>query len=159
MKPFKTIIITTVLAFTLAACADGQSGQKQTGGAVLGGVAGGLLGSQVGGGSGKLAATAVGTFLGLFLGNEVGKSLDKADKAYAAQVHHTALEKQVAGTTSSWKNPDSGNSGTVTPTRTYQASSGQYCREYQQTVTVGGRTENAFGKACRQPDGSWKVTN
>lgn len=159
MKPFKTIIITTALAFSLAACAGSQYGQKQTGGAVLGGVAGGLLGSKVGGGSGKLAATAVGTVLGLFLGSEVGKSLDKADKTYAANTYHRALETQPSGTSTVWKNPDSGNTGTVTPTRTYQESAGQYCREYQQTVTVAGRTENAFGKACRQPDGSWKVAN
>ncbi len=159
MKPFKTILIPVVFAFSLAACADSQYGQKQTGGAVLGGVAGGLLGSRVGGGSGKLAATAVGTVLGLFLGSEVGKSLDKADKAYAANTYHRALETQPVGTSSVWKNPDSGHTGTVTPTRTYQASSGEYCREYQQTITVGGRTENAFGQACRQPDGSWKVIN
>ena len=152
MKPLKTIILPMALVFGLAACADNQYGQKQTGGAVLGGVAGGLLGSQVGGGSGRLAATAVGTVLGLFLGSEVGKSLDKADKAYAANTYHRALETQPSGTSTVWKNPDSGNTGTVTPTRTYEEA-GQYCREYQQTVTVGGKTESAYGTACRQPDG------
>ena len=69
----------------------------------------------------------------------------------------STLETAQTGTTSSWTNPDSGNSGTITPTKTYQASSGEYCREYQQTVTVGGKTEQAFGTACRQPDGSWKI--
>ena len=28
-------------------------------------------------------------------------------------------------------------------------------REYQTTVTVGGRTVDAYGTACLQPDGSW----
>ena len=158
MKAFKSIILTTALAFTLSACADGP-GTKQMVGAVLGGATGGFLGSKVGGGKGRLAAIAGGTALGLFLGNGAGKSLDRADKMQAAQVSNAALEKLPSGTTSGWKNPDSGNSGTVTPTRTYQASSGQYCREYQQSVTVGGRTESAFGTACRQPDGGWKVIN
>jgi surface antigen len=47
----------------------------------------------------------------------------------------------------------------VTPTRTYQQSSGEYCREYQQTVTVGGKTQEAYGTACRQPDGTWKIVS
>jgi len=26
-------------------------------------------------------------------------------------------------------------------------------------VTVGGETEQAYGTACRQPNGSWKIVN
>ena len=33
------------------------------------------------------------------------------------------------------------------------------CREFQQTITVGGRTETAYGTACRQPDGDWKIVS
>jgi surface antigen len=36
---------------------------------------------------------------------------------------------------------------------------GAYCREFQQTVSIGGREERAYGTACRQPDGSWKVVS
>jgi surface antigen len=39
----------------------------------------------------------------------------------------------------------------------YQDNRGQYCREFTQSVTVGGKTEQAFGRACRQPDGAWKI--
>ena len=53
---------------------------------------------------------------------------------------------------------DSGHSGSVTPIRTYQ-SAGTYCREYQQTVIIGGKQEQSYGTACRQPDGSWKVVS
>jgi hypothetical protein len=31
------------------------------------------------------------------------------------------------------------------------------CREFQQTITVGGQTQEAYGTACRQSDGSWKI--
>jgi hypothetical protein len=34
---------------------------------------------------------------------------------------------------------------------------GQQCREYQRTVTIDGKTETAYGTACRQPDGTWKT--
>jgi surface antigen len=43
--------------------------------------------------------------------------------------------------------------------KTYQTSSGQYCREYQTNVTVEGKSEKAHGTACRQPDGSWKIVS
>lgn len=148
-----------ILAVTLAACEGSNYGQKQTGGAVLGGVVGGLLGSQVGGGTGRLAATAVGTVAGLFLGSEIGKSLDRADRIYAQRTASTALENNPVGQTSSWSNPDSGHSGTVTPTRTVYASSGEPCRDYQTTVTIDGRTETATGRACRQADGTWRIVN
>jgi len=154
---FIAFITAGTLVLGLTACEGNQYGEKQTVGAVLGGVAGGLLGSRVGGGSGRLAATAGGALLGVFLGSEIGKSLDKADRAYAARTTQTALETSRSGETSTWSNPDSGHSGTITPQPAYQAPSGDYCREYQQQITVGGKTESAYGTACRQPDGTWRI--
>lgn len=51
------------------------------------------------------------------------------------------------------------NYGTVTPTRDGYSSAGRYCREYQQTIVVGGRNESAYGTACQQPDGSWEIVD
>jgi surface antigen len=45
----------------------------------------------------------------------------------------------------------------LTPTRTLGTSYGGYCREFQQTVRVGGRSRQAYGTACREPDGSWRI--
>jgi surface antigen len=158
MKPGKFLIpLVAASALALAGCA-GQ-GDKQTGGTLVGAAAGGLLGAQFGTGTGKLVGTALGVLAGAYLGNQVGQSLDNADQAAMKQSTQYSLEATKAGHTSNWSNPDSGNSGSVTPTKTYQAPSGDYCREYQQTVTVGGKTEEAYGTACRKPDGSWKVKN
>jgi hypothetical protein len=41
----------------------------------------------------------------------------------------------------------------------YRAPNGQYCREYQSTVIVGGRPQPGYGTACLQPDGSWRVVD
>jgi surface antigen len=71
---------------------------------------------------------------------------------------HT-LENVPTGNTVGWRNPDSGNSGEMTVVKTREPEPGIYCREYQQTITVGGRTEEAFGKACRKKDGTWEVVN
>jgi len=146
------------LVLALAACAPGQV-KKQTGGTLIGAGLGALTGSQIGGGKGKLVAVAIGALAGAYLGNEVGKSLDRADRLAMKNTSQSALEKNPVGRTSNWSNPGSGHSGTVTPTRTYQTASGSPCREYQQTVTIDGKTEQAYGRACRQQDGSWKITN
>ncbi|MGE5504900.1 MAG: RT0821/Lpp0805 family surface protein [Actinomycetota bacterium] len=145
-----------VAASLLAACSQ-DTGVKQTGGAILGGIGGGLAGAQFGKGTGNLAATAIGTLLGAYLGSEVGKSLDRADQTAMNKATDTAHTAPV-GQSISWNNPDSGHSGTVTPVRDgTDKATGAYCREYQTTVNVGGKTEQAYGTACRQPDGSWKV--
>jgi len=36
------------------------------------------------------------------------------------------------------------------------AVTGPQCREYQTTIVIGGKPQQAFGRACRQPDGTWK---
>jgi len=158
MKPMK-VIISAALALSLAACAGNQYGEKQTSGALIGAGLGGLIGSGIGGGSGRLAATAAGAVLGLALGSEIGRSLDRADRIYAGRTQQQALETLPTGQSSTWTNPDSGHYGTVTPTRTYEVADGRYCREFQHAVTVGGKTEMAYGNACRQPDGSWQIVN
>ncbi len=148
--------LAAVLAFSLAACTQ-DSGPKQTGGTLIGAAAGGLLGAQIGRGSGRLAATAAGALLGAWVGSEVGRSLDRADRLAMAHTTQSTLETGRSYEPTTWRNPDSGHSGTITPQPAYQTQQGQYCREYQQTVTIGGRTEQAYGTACRQPDGTWKV--
>jgi surface antigen len=140
----------------LAACAN-DSGPKQNVGTVLGGVGGAVAGAQFGKGSGQLVGVAAGTLIGALLGSEVGKSLDKADRSYMDRANQRALETSPSGTQVSWRNPDSGNAGTIVPQPAYQAASGEYCREFQQTIQVGGESKQGYGTACRQPDGSWKI--
>ncbi|TWB39845.1 RT0821/Lpp0805 family surface protein [Nitrospirillum viridazoti] len=48
-------------------------------------------------------------------------------------------------------------SGSVTTLRDGHTTDGQYCREFQQNVTIGGQTQQAYGTACQQPDGAWHV--
>jgi surface antigen len=153
----RKILIATVATVFLTGCTTSM-GTKEGFGTVGGAVAGGLAGSAFGSGTGKLVAVGAGTLIGAFLGSELGRSLDRADELYLERATRTAYEAPV-GHTISWNNPETGNSGVVTTTRDGTDSSGAYCREYQQTINVGGRTERAFGVACRQPDGSWKIVS
>ncbi len=156
----KTVLTGLVaVALGLAGCTTDQWGTKQTLGTGAGAVAGGLLGSQVGGGSGRLWATGAGVLLGALVGSEIGASLDKADRMYMQQAQHRAYSAPV-GETIVWNNPESGNHGTYVATREGKSkTSGSYCREYQQTIYVGGKQESAYGTACQQPDGSWEIVN
>lgn len=150
-----------ILALTgiLAACANAQNNPKQTVGTLLGAGAGALLGSQLGGGKGKLATVAIGVLGGAYLGSEVGKSMDTVDRQKAGSAEQAALESNSDGVSKKWVNPNTKHSGRVTPTRTYQVASGEFCREYEHEIDVDGRNEVVKGTACRQPDGTWRVIN
>lgn len=78
---------------------------------------------------------------------------EQQQRAYEdAQVRATSAP---VGETIYWNDGDA--SGAVTATREGSSSLDRYCREFQQTVTIGGKTEEAYGTACRQPDGAWEV--
>jgi surface antigen len=156
----KWIAPIALVAFVVSGC--GTIGQtmadnpKASTGAALGAAGGGLIGAAAGGGA---AGIVGGVLLGGLLGGAIGSALDQRDKQLALQTQQAALENARTGQESSWRNPDTGHYGSYTPTRTYENTSGQYCREYQEKVVIDGKTHSAYGTACRQPDGSWKVVN
>jgi hypothetical protein len=44
-----------------------------------------------------------------------------------------------------------------TSPRAAPAASSDGCREYTHTVIIDGKEQQAYGRACPQPDGSWRV--
>jgi surface antigen len=146
-------VLVVILALVLVGCATAP-GPKATVGGLGGATVGGLLAAGLGASPAAIAGSVI---LGGLVGGAIGDRLDAADKKQAQQAAQRAFETAPSGSAVAWNNPDSGNSGMVTPTRTYQAANGQYCREYRQTITVGGEQHQAYGTACREPDGSWKI--
>jgi len=148
-------LMVALLGLATAGCVGyATPGPKSQVGAATGAAAGGLLGAALGG---ETEGILAGVLLGGLIGGAVGNELDNADRTYADRIAYQSLESTPSGTRSDWHNPDSGNSGWIAPTRTYQTASGRYCREFEQNVYIGGRSESAYGTACRQPDGSWQV--
>lgn len=159
MKILNRIVIGALLCSTAAGCVDSNGEiNKQTLIGLTGAAAGGIIGSNVGGGHGKVAAIIGGTLLGNMLGSEVGKSLDRNDIAYHSDTQLRALESNRVGTVSTWTNPDTGARGSIIPTKTYERNH-QYCREFNQTIEIGGRKQQGHGTACRNPDGTWEMQN
>lgn len=138
----------------------GYGGQRnvtqEQAGMFIGGALGGLLGAQVGDqeDQARTAAIIIGTLAGAAIGGSIGRSMDETDRL---KTSHT-LETVRTGVSSSWRNPDTGNQYSVTPTRTLETAAGP-CREYAINAFIEGRQEKVYGTACRQPDGSWQVSN
>jgi len=144
------IVMLVTSSLALAGC---QGMPKQDQGALAGAALGGAVGHNFGSGSGKVLATFGGALLGAFAGSHIGRQLD----AYDEQQAQRALEHSRTGYPTSWQNPDSGHEVTFVPTETYQTATGRYCREYQTQVEVGYDVKEAYGTACRQPDGGWEI--
>jgi surface antigen len=152
MKGILKTSIAACVAFSLSACTTVPSQEDQ--GVLIGAIAGGLLGNQVGGGSGRVLATVVGSLAGAAIGGSIGRHMDETDRINTSM----ALENVRTGVPSTWVNPDTGYEYVVTPTNTYESEAGP-CREYTMDATIGGQTEQVYGTACRQADGSWKVVD
>ena len=153
----KLLTLLAIGTLSLTACME-NTGNKEMMGTATGAVLGGLAGAQFGKGTGQLVGVGLGAMLGGMLGSEVGKSLDKADLAYADRATQRAYSAPI-GETISWNNPDSGNSGSITPVKDGRTSGGRYCREYSQTIYVDGRQQTGYGQACQNPDGTWQIVN
>lgn len=146
-------LIVALLALTLVGCA-GMTKEEQ--GAATGAVIGLTLGILGGNALDCKGCAAIGGAAGAIGGGAIGASwgreLDRLDRQ---QINH-ALEHKRSGVATTWHNPDSGAQHQVVlqPARQEQ---GTYCREWTDTVTVAGKKQQLYGKACRQPDGNWKL--
>jgi surface antigen len=152
MQSLRPILLAVLLA--LGACEGTGMSTGETVGTIGGAAAGGLLGAQVGKGQGRLLAAVAGTLVGGYLGNRLGARFSAADRQEAATAERSAL---TTGEPTTWSNPDSGNSGRVTPSRSFNDAAGHACREFEHTVIVDGRPESGHGTACRNANGEWEL--
>ena len=158
MKGKNSLVVgTAVIAFILTGCA-GTYNKSETG-IGLGALTGGALAYGLAKDSSKKELwTVLGIGLGAMVGQDIGAKQDDRDRMLAGQALEQTLEHAPTDTAGSWSNPDSGNSGTFTPVKTFQTAQGSPCREFVQTIYVGGQEQEGYGTACRQADGSWKIT-
>jgi surface antigen len=106
-----------------------------------------------------VGALAVATAVALTAGAQETGLLDAPEQEAMTDTVQHALEYNPTQQAAEWVNPDSGRSGAVTPTRTFENAQGQPCREFTTTIIIGGKEEQGYGTACRQPDGSWQIVS
>lgn len=154
MRKLILVSVLGVMAFEMVGCTPGNNVPGST---AAGALAGGLIGNQIFHGRNAFAGVLAGALVGGIIGNRIGNYMDQQDRInMQSAIINTPVNQQA-----SWTNTHAGPDGqpvtyTVRPVRNYTYEN-RYCREYQTTVTVGGKMQRAYGKACRQPDGSWKI--
>ncbi len=171
----KLALVATVAlgSLTTLAPTPAYAGNGEFFGTLGGGLAGGFIGNAFGHGRGRTAATAGGAVIGAMLGNGYGhsvdnrRSYDRGDRYYdsgysSSTVYYSEPAPQRVYYVPTYEQRV--RTVQVVPQTTYvvdnsyaSQSGGSYCREYNQGVTVGGRTQPSYGTACMQPDGSWKI--
>lgn len=147
------IIAVAVVAAALAGCNQTSSmGNKEAGGTVIGALSGAAIGSAFGSGSGKMASVAAGAILGGLVGNAIGSQMDAEDRRQMEGAYYSSFS---TGMQSNWSNPRTGNYGNIVVGPPVYVRSGPVCRDFTNTVYIGGRPEIMRGQACRNPDGTW----
>ncbi len=154
-------------------------------GTIIGAAGGAAVGSNIGKGKGNIAAIAVGTLIGAGIGSGIGNSINNGN-VYAANYHDNSNYKyhssKVGHNYNKWHsgyrsghhhykynnytriyqpypiNPAYNTQ--IIQVNDYQIEQPQaeeYCREFNQNITINGKTQPGYGIACLQPDGSWKI--
>jgi len=142
------------LALLLAGC--NTMSPNEFSGTLIGGTAGAVIGNQFGKGSGNTAATALGAIIGANVGRDIGAALDETSRRRAGQSTIRALD---TGSEIVWENPQNAGGparGSTTITNRGALPDGRVCREYVNTVIIGGREEQSYGTACRDANGDWE---
>ncbi len=149
--PPRAVISSAFLMLALSVLILSGCASQQQKGTIIGGVTGALIGSVIGDGSGQNVAIAAGAIAGSLIGSSIGQRFDEQDQSGIAY----SMERNQR---SSWTNSTTGQRYTVMPSSTLApSSSNQQCREFTVDTEIGNRTESAYGIACRQADGSWKI--
>lgn len=86
--------------------------------------------------------------IGVLIGGAIVRGMDDIDRACVAQVLEYVPDRH----------PVIWGEYEVVPMRTWKER-GRYCREYQSRAWIGGREQMVYGRACRMPDGSWRVVS
>ena len=104
-----------------------------------------------------LRNSAGGVIVGGLVGYEGGRILKESDMSFYKGAANKALSSDGNGTTTNWKNPETGHSGVFRPLKTIITLNGQTCRHFRSTVAFADTVESGNGTACQQVDGNWKI--
>jgi surface antigen len=124
-------------------------------GVIAGAVIGGVLGNAASHGQG--AVTVGGVIAGGAIGAALTQKMNCDDRRYAYETYSKGFNAGRKNASYSWKNPQDGHGGRFYVDDYYTDESGFRCSYYRHDVFIDGRREQARGRACQQPNGSWAI--
>jgi surface antigen len=140
-------------ALQFAGVASPQDAANQTtaGSMAVGTILGGAAGAAIGAATGNPAAgAAIGATSGLVMGGAAGLGAApyasgqiqrRYDMGYIQCMYANGNQVPGMAASASSRSP----------------ADHQNCREFTQTVIIGGQPQRGVGRACQQPDGSWRI--
>jgi Ni/Co efflux regulator RcnB/surface antigen len=131
--------------------------QPDPAGVLAGALIGGLLGNAAGSRGNRGGATAAGVIAGGAIGMALTAKLDCSDRSYAYKSYSDGFNGGRAGATYRWQNPQNKHRGEMRVVDYYNDEDRFRCAVFTQTVYIGNRPEEARGRACQQPDGTWAI--
>ncbi len=108
-----------------------------------------------------LAAALIGLGLSVALAPsaKAQEAENPSDLAYVQRQLNKILEFERTAEVIPWKNPETGNGGTIKIDRTYFFDPKTPCRDYVRTVDKeGAEALSIRGTGCREAEGKWKLT-
>lgn len=153
MKNMMSLLVIGCLTVFLSACSPGQNIPGAT---AVGAAAGGIIGASIFGGSGgsRFAGAAAGALIGGSVGYAIGRHMDQQDRINMQE----AIVNTPVNEEASWTNQRTHTTYVVRPVQNYHHN-GRRCRRYLTRIQIDGQWHRAYGRACRMPDGSWKIIN
>lgn len=143
------------LVTVLAACGGGGEGASRSPVAIDAAVLGSFIDADD---TGPWAwSRPAPLLLGSLARSDAAAALGPGDREIAARTTAIALQHTRDGATSTWSNPRTGHTGSVTPVDTREGADGGICRALRQTASVAGKSIEARGIACRGTDGTWQI--
>jgi surface antigen len=83
---------------------------------------------------------------------------DPSDAGFLAPVMQRVLEDARVDVETSWRNPQTGNGGSIVVERTFYREPGTPCRAYVRTLeTAGAAPQVTRGTGCRDSTGLWLI--
>lgn len=138
-------ILIVAMAAIPAGCTTTSTRTAQPGGPVS---SGSLFGRSAESSSSVYIASLQGGIV-----KRTGVTLSANDRERALEAEYRALEASPGGQPVTWQGGN-GLSGEVVANAPYQVGA-QNCRQYSHKLTVGGKTVEARGAACRNDKGTW----
>jgi surface antigen len=131
--------------------------QPDPAGVLAGALLGGLLGNAAGGRRDSGGATVAGVVAGGAIGAALTSNMKCEDRSYAYDTYTRGFNGGRADATYEWRNPRNGDRGEMHVLDYYNDEDDFRCAVFSHTIYIDGRPQEARGRACQQPNGTWAI--